>query len=889
MLSVFEKQAERVWRLAIALSCLTTGCGTGLLPPSAFSKTPGEAPGEAPPSVPTNHFSLSPSTIRPNDCTLVTVTAVDGGGVPLSTINRDVTISVNSTDAAYLYTDLSLCQTYDLSQAQTTRSLTLSSGSVSLYVRADDTSLTSMAFRVDSTDSNLLNLNGTLNLQFNGFMAVQGPNLTVNGVKIDSTSNNAYVFGQFTRYGARLAGYVMRLLSDGTPDPAFVVETLGHSNMARDLAIQSDGKVVLVGGFSVLAVSREVVRLNSDGSVDSSFVTTGTGFNSTTTKVLIQQDGKILVLGAFTSFNGVSRNGLARLNSDGSLDTTFAFTGTGLNSAPDSFALQSDGKILVSGFFTNYNGTPIGKLARLNADGTLDSSFVLTGTGINASAQCIAVQPDGAILIGGWFTSYNGTARPYLARLLSDGSLDSSFVQTGTGLNTYVTGLEVQPDGKVYAVGAFTSYNGTSLKYIARINANGTLDTAFAQSGSGLNGLAVGLSARADGKVMVVGGFSSYNGSAQNRVTRLLSDASLDPSLVPTSSGQDTFGPGFSLQSDGRMLVAGYLQSILNYGVRRILSNGDFDSSFAMSGTGFNDYIAGLTPQSDFKVLVGGGFTNYNGSTRKYIARLQSDGTLDSSFTQTGAGFNAGVTATAVQSDGRIIAVGYFTSYNGSSRGGVARLLSTGALDTSFALAGTGFNSGAVAVALQSDGKIVVAGGFTSYNGVPRRRVARLNTDGSLDTTFFETGTGLNSDVRAIALQSDGKLLVGGDFTSYNGTTARFIARLLSDGSLDPSFAPTGTGVNSYVYDVCPTADGRILITGWLSQYNGTAQPAVARLFADGTLDTTFSQTGQGLSGIGYAVRVQSDRKILVSGGFTSYDEKAASYLVRLTHTGKLD
>ena len=112
-------------------------------------------------------------------------------------------------------------------------------------------------------------------------------------------------------------------------------------------------------------------------------------------------------------------------------------------------------------------------------------------------------------------------------------------------------------------------------------------------------------------------------------------------------------------------------------------------------------------------------------------------------------------------------------------------------------------------MAIQSDGKILVGGTFFTYNGVSANRVIRLNSDGSVDNTFV-TGTGFNNYVLSIVIQSDGKILVGGGFTAYNGVSANRIIRLNSDGSIDNTFV-TGTGFDNYVYSIAIQSDGKIL------------------------------------------------------------------------------
>jgi uncharacterized delta-60 repeat protein len=302
----------------------------------------------------------------------------------------------------------------------------------------------------------------------------------------------------------------------GTPNSAFIANIgTGFSTEVRAVKSQPDGKILVGGNFRLfngtITVER-IARLNADGTLDNTF-NTGTGFDASVYSVDVQPDGKILVGGFFSSFNGTITARIARLNADGALDNTFN-TGTGFSSTVNSFDVQPDGKILVGGGFTSFNGTStVNRIARLNADGTLDNTFT-TGTGFNSAVNSVDVQPDGKILVGGGFSSFNGTSTVNrIARLNADGTLDNTFT-TGTGFNTTVNSVDVQPDGKILVGGDFTSFNGTStVNQIARLNADGTLDNTFT-TGTGFNSAVNSVDVQPDGKILVGGGFSSFNGTS---------------------------------------------------------------------------------------------------------------------------------------------------------------------------------------------------------------------------------------------------------------------------------------------------------------------------------------------------------------------------------------
>ena len=392
----------------------------------------------------------------------------------------------------------------------------------------------------------------------------------------------------------------------------------------RSIAIQPDDKVMIGGDFQFYkGIPRgRVTRVNNDGSLDAGY-NAHTGPNDPIDVVALQPDGKIIIGGQFTSYNGMSRSRIARLNTDGSLDIGFN-PGTGANWPIVCTATQADGKIIIGGSFTSYNGTPRNYIARLNSDGSVDMGFD-PGMGANSDIYTIALQPDGKILIGGSFTSYNGTLRNGIARLNDNGTLDTGF-DPGTGA-WWVECFALQPDGKILIGGTFTSYNGISRNFIARINSNGSLDIGF-NSGAGPNSSVRCIALQADGKTILTGDFTSYDGVTRNRIARINSDGSLDPG----------FNPG--------------------------------------SGPSTQPFIESIAAQPDGKVIIGGLFNSYNGTQRKHIARLNSDGSNDPSFSP-GLGANNFVYTLALQTDGKIIIGGWFTSYNDTGRNRIARINNT--------------------------------------------------------------------------------------------------------------------------------------------------------------------------------------------------------------------
>jgi uncharacterized delta-60 repeat protein len=343
------------------------------------------------------------------------------------------------------------------------------------------------------------------------------------------------VGGFFDQYnnGSPLTLSAVRLNTDGTLDSSFDPDPMEPAGTVYKIIVQSDGKIIFVGAgrFGWPPNSFGAVRLNADGSLDASFDMQGEGFNNSVVDGVLQPDGKLILCGPFTQFNGIQRNGIARLNADGTLDTTFDPL-QGFDQSPDVVVLQDDGKILVGGYFNLYNGVTRNHIVRLNADGSLDNAFD-PGNQFTDDIRSIAVQPDGRIVVGGNLIENFpfGVIRPRIRRLNADGSIDNSF-DPGDGFNSYPYAFHFQSDGKIIVAGDFATFNNTQRKGIARLNADGSLDGSF-DPGSGFESIGnPGLSfvndmtVLDDGKILVVGNYETYDGTPRNRITRLIGDGS---------------------------------------------------------------------------------------------------------------------------------------------------------------------------------------------------------------------------------------------------------------------------------------------------------------------------------------------------------------------------
>ncbi|QQR87933.1 MAG: delta-60 repeat domain-containing protein [Flavobacteriales bacterium] len=360
------------------------------------------------------------------------------------------------------------------------------------------------------------------------------------------------------------------------------------------------------------------------GSIDPAFAT-GTGADDQVTAIVPLSSGKVLVAGYFTEFDGTPIGGIARLNSDGTLDNTFA-SGTGFDNAVNAMVVQPDGKIVVGGTFGSYNGSAKPGLVRLAANGAIDATF--STPGVQGGINTVALQSDGKILIGGTGVAIVGGFTSNLARLTSGGAIDASF-DVDPGPNSIVLANKQQTDGKVMVGGHFTAYHGASAGFCNRVSSAGATDAAF-QVGSGASSIVRSIVLQPDGKILLAGSFTMFNGTMSTRIVRLNTDGTVDTGFT-TGSGANSIVHAMALQTDGKILIGG-LFNLFNGTARnrmaRLLANGALDLGFDI-GAGANDVVRALATLPDGDVLVGGGFTQFDGATRGRLVRLNGgDGTV---------------------------------------------------------------------------------------------------------------------------------------------------------------------------------------------------------------------------------------------------------------------
>ncbi|MCX6925693.1 MAG: hypothetical protein NT154_21150 [Verrucomicrobia bacterium] len=780
------------------------------------------------------------------------------------------------------------------------------------------------------------------------WMSESGANSSVRAIVLQSDGKSVQG-GDFTMMNGLRRTRLARLFPDGRLDASFNPD-LGAYGSVCSIVMQPDGKLVFGGKFTNVngVVRINLARLNPDTSLDTSF-DAGLGQNEWVQAVALQPDGKLLLSGHFIfGTNAENWTSLVRVNADGSRDAAYDVRLQELNETDtvrQPIALQSDGKLIISGSFSSVNDVARTNLARLNPDGSLDITF---DPGLGAQpgdvdwdfwvmVTAVALQPDGKLLVGGNFTTWNGAARSCLVRLHSDGSLDETFASVVGGNDAYVRAILVQPDGRIQVGGYFSGPNGAGQK-VARLNPDGRWDNTF-NPGSDSDGYVVFcLALQSDGNLLIGGNFSSVGGVPRGHVARLINELAKLPvptvtsayvtSWIGANASLNVFLvglPPFSFQWQlngtnlpGQNSVDLKLTNLLATDAGRytlVVSNasgmatsapvrltvlpasarpGTLDTTFA-PGSGADNAVWSLMEQTDGKLLVTGFFGTFNGELHGGLVRLNRDGRVDTNFLASGVESGREVYWVLPQPEGKLLVGGWFNYFNGAPRTPLARVHPDGRLDDSFKnnLArlepdgsldssfdpGAGADDYTWAIVLQPDGKILVGGSFTHFNGVSRGGITRLNANGSMDASF-NPGTAANGEVDVIVLQPDGKMVIGGGFSAFNGVPRTHLARLNPDGSLDATFVPDAPAwlVGSIIYGVVLQADGKLVAGAWQS---GSAAACVARFNPDGGLDSSFALGVCNSDGV-WCMTGLANGQILIGGDFTDFNGLPAGRIVRL-------
>lgn len=708
--------------------------------------------------------------------------------------------------------------------------------------------------------------------------------------------------------------------------------------LSPDFALQSDGKLILIGGqYSYKlynnkqeTIGNNILRLNKDLTIDNSFQT-GLGFDSTVNNIVIQPDGKIVVCGLFKSYNGTAVNKIVRLNQDGSIDNTFNFTNPGFSifsiTQIDFVKLQPNGKILIAGKFeATIYGNFYGRNAlRLNSDGSIDRTFQ---SDYPYEIFKIELQPDGKILRV-YKNTYNKESSYKIDRINTNGTADQSFTAIegfGRICSSNTVGynsmsdckLALQPDGKILFGACFTSFKSLDTRGFMRFNSDGTKDSSFEYVVPGFpmatvkdfillpnnkiltNNLTL---INSDGSIDNTAPIKLDVNSTSNKILLYPNNELLVCSLntINFPGGLSTFNKFIKLnlttsevntqqlntfyagndileKPNGDIVILGYSKNTYNTkyhdGIKLLNKNGNLIFNNNLKS---NLFSTTQNEQNYFKqgiVQPDGKIIVFKITAGKDsgLVRYNDDFTIDNSFVKTVAG---DVNTLLLQPNGKILVIS-------NSQQKIIRLNSDGSKDNTFADT-SGFDNVCYTAALQPDGKIILGGNFSFYNEIKTNRLARFNADGTFDNTFNADQALLRGFVYSLGIQSDGKIIVGGSFELNQEGKNSVLKRLNTDGSIDNTFTEYfASSIPMYTKRLVIQPDNKIILSTTLNRDpNEYAKNDFQRLESNGKIDNTFD-SGDAFDANINAIKFQKDGSLLVTGNFTKYKNTWSNGSVRL-------
>jgi uncharacterized delta-60 repeat protein len=730
----------------------------------------------------------------------------------------------------------------------------------------------------------------------------------------------------------------------GALDPAYQLAS-PPDGIVRALVVQPDGKLIIAGDFQNVGDTARgrIARFTTTGALDTTFAT-GAGANGTIRQIARQSDGKIIIAGDFTSYDGVARGRIARLNTNGTLDATFV-NGAGANGPIHAMVVEFS-TVWIGGEFTTFNGITRNRVARLG-NGFLDSF----DPNVDGPVYAMAVDLD--VIIGGDFQTVGGQARPRLARLRFGSILDANFpANTPNGAVRALHYRSVlDPDGLMLAVGGeFTALGFTPRNGIAFLNSEGGFHPRTSPSDLQANGAVFSIVAEPPGSFLsfpfIVGGeFTEFGGLPKSAIARVVSNTGTsDPYGVPMTDPvfNSAGGPNGRVlamhRALGRIYLAGEFSTV--DGVARPYVARVYDiwgpdlpqtppsivakavseqhiyvswaaagnaSGYALERSSDNEanwvrifpgdlrgrtYLdEGLAPNSThaYRVLAYNP-NGYSDPTAVVSATTRAvpwtgPGSIDPSAQGSSGAIHSitseSVNAVEIQPDGKILLGGSFDSVHGIPANSVARLNSDWTVDSSFNV-GTGSSRVVQSIARTRDGKLIVAGYFTEFQETPRNSVARLSSTGVLDAAF-DPGTGPkgNATVDGCVVDQQGRPLVFGSFSSFGGTPAKGLVRLDAQGKVD-SFRSTHVRWAEFV---SPVGASDYLVGGSLLLKPDVYWGTYGRISARGVLDASFGPP----SGVADRAVVLPNGGAILAGSFLKLPNGASRTVVRIKPDGTVD
>lgn len=597
--------------------------------------------------------------------------------------------------------------------------------------------------------------------------------------------------------------------------------------------------------------------------------------NGTVYAIVKQAGGAVVFAGDFTEVNGTPHHNLARILPDGTLDAAWT---PSTNGPVFSLALGTDGSIYAGGLFTDASGQSCFSLAKFagSGGGAVDVSWVPFVPG---QVKALATGSDGSVFLGGNFHSVNNESVNNLAKVSGSGTLDPTWRPSPNGS---VQAL-VFDGTSLYVGGVFTFIGGQSRNRLARLSQNGT-GSADAWDPSA-NSAVVSLALEGTTGVYTGGFFTSIGGQARSHIAKLgtsgtgLADATWDPS-------PDEVPNAIALTSDGSVIVGGFFSTIggaARARIAKLSATGSGAADLAWNPSA-NARLWALASDAQGRVYAGGAFSSAAGATHRGFAVIDSAGTSKTPFDATEPGWSF---AMARQPDGSIIAGGYFFEAGGLPRDNILRLHADGSLDTAWNPSITAMSDASairiLALAADADGAVYAGGYFEQVNDEPRTGLVKLSGSGTgaVDTAWKAD---LDNSAYTLTLDGNGSLYVGGSFASIGGIALDYLARVSATGTavVDAAWAPSP---DYYVYTVALDTDGSVYAGGDFSSIGGESRNYVAKLSpaASGDADPAWDA---GSDGTVFSLVLDHNGQVYAGGWFFNIGGQERRGLARLASTG---
>lgn len=609
-------------------------------------------------------------------------------------------------------------------------------------------------------------------------------------------------------------------------------------------------------------------------------------------------DGSLLVAGDFEAIGSTPVSNLARILPDGTVDENFPWQP---NFVVHVLALDNAGRILVGGNFNSVNDQPVGRFFRLNADFSWDTAFNNNlGTGFASARHSILVLDDDSIIVGGSGKQLNGQTLGEVVKLLPNGLPDPGFSAVSFSPASTALHLEADANGKFFAVGFFSGVETTEgvvpRNRIARFLADGSLDTSF-DPGDGANSTVRRIRPAGNDQWFVMGDFSQYDGMNVRRWVRINADGSRDTTF-------DTLNTGAS---------SGQVHDLITLPNGIIGISGSF-SSFQVSGSSqtihrvvfLDENLSLASPYPDLEFSLGiarifplsDGYAITN-ATLQFPENVFGLTLVDADLSYVdGYDFfdNATVFAILVEGDSVIVG-GDFTHVNGQPRRWVAKLMDDGSLDDSFEVPFTSTGSGSILALANTSMGLLIGGSFAEDTmGRNFRNIARVDPfSGQFDSNFQMTAIGNtpNNRIRDIRVLDDERILIGGwnvGRNPGNSPNDHAIRLLETDGTLITGRGPSSNGPNGEIFALETLPDGGFLVGGSFTDWDGDPNAArLVRLHQNLNRDSGFNNGNPGPSGTVEAIFREPDGKIIIGGFIQNYGGVSRQMLALLNSDGTLD